>query len=755
MSSDFTQAQGGEELQRSLNLSQQRGCPPCEVPGYEPRRFLGSGAYGEVWVAIDRTTGRQVAIKFYLHRGGLDWSLLAHEVEKLAFLSADRYVVQLLDVGWDSEPPYYVMEYVENGSLDERLDREGRIPPAQATSLFREIAVGLMHSHGKGVLHCDLKPANILLDQDGKPRLADFGQSRLSNEQTPALGTLFYMAPEQADSQAMPDARWDVYALGAIFYAMLTGHPPHRRAQTITEIESAPHLDARLDRYRRLISKAPPATEHRSIRGVDKRLAEIIDRCLSADPQHRYPTVQAVLGALDARERRRSLRPLVVLGAVGPILLIGVMSILAWLWFNTSLGNFDDALTESTLKGLHFAAVGYAQGAGAELQSRFYDVEEAARDTQVIETLLLMKTEPHMNSVLKSLSDPAEVKLKKNDLVEDLRSFAGIKTLEARLKEFDRQMSEENKISFAWFITDARGNQVARWYRSDNTLGTNVAWRSFFYGGPTDQPDDWRPAPGEHVKQTQISSAYHSHPDEQGKWIMTISAPIYNHDLRDEPDFLGIVGVSFQIADNTKPRQTRQTTLIHMFEEDRQFAILVDARNGPHAGLILNHPLYQKILSDSSDSNSDDSLKRFEEKPEFRVAPSVLADLDKGISDYSDPIAQDEGAAAYRQFYLAAAAPISIVEGSGDNAKKVNTGLMIIVQDPYRGAIGGTLGQLRRSLVESGLGALAVVGIVIIGMWWLVVRMFREPTHLPLAAPKSKMSANETLPLTTSQRTKP
>ncbi len=183
-------------------------------------------------MAIDRNTGRRVAIKFYTHRGGLDWSLLSREVEKLAFLSADRYVVQLIDVGWEADPPYYVMEYVEQGSLEDRL-KDGPLPVGQAAQLFREVAVGLVHSHGKGVLHCDLKPANILLDQDGKPRLADFGQSRLSHEQTPALGTLFYMAPEQADLEAVPDARWDVYALGALMYSMVTGQPPYRSEELV------------------------------------------------------------------------------------------------------------------------------------------------------------------------------------------------------------------------------------------------------------------------------------------------------------------------------------------------------------------------------------------------------------------------------------------------------------------------------------------------------------------------------------------
>ena len=214
MTTDRTQQQSTEDALRSKQLSRKRNRPPIDVPGYSSRNFIGAGAYGEVWVAVDENTGRKVAIKFYAHRGGLDWSLLESEVEKLVFLSADRYVVQLLDVGWEAEPPYYVMEYIENGSLEDYLDREGSVPVGEAVEMFRDVATGLLHAHGKGVLHCDLKPANILLDQDNKPRLADFGQSRLSNDQTPALGTLFYMAPEQASLQAVPDARWDVYALG-------------------------------------------------------------------------------------------------------------------------------------------------------------------------------------------------------------------------------------------------------------------------------------------------------------------------------------------------------------------------------------------------------------------------------------------------------------------------------------------------------------------------------------------------------------
>ena len=199
--------------------------------------------------------GRQVALEFYHRRGGLDWALLSREVEKLRHLFSDRHVVQLFAVGWDADPPYYVMEHMENGSLEE-LVRKGPLPVDKALELFREVAVGLVHAHGKGILHCDLEPANILLDQDSKPRLADFGHARLTNESSPSLGTLFYMAPEQADLQAVPDVRWDVYALGAMMYFMLTGEPPYRTSAA-AEVVGTGRLEDRLAHYRDLLATPP------------------------------------------------------------------------------------------------------------------------------------------------------------------------------------------------------------------------------------------------------------------------------------------------------------------------------------------------------------------------------------------------------------------------------------------------------------------------------------------------------------------
>lgn len=109
------------DLRQSSRLSLEQLKPPASVAGFEQQEFLGRGAFGEVWKAIDSNSGRAVAIKYYTRRGGLDWSHMAREVEKLQHLFSDRYVVQLIGVGWEADPPYYIMEYMQYGSLEDRL----------------------------------------------------------------------------------------------------------------------------------------------------------------------------------------------------------------------------------------------------------------------------------------------------------------------------------------------------------------------------------------------------------------------------------------------------------------------------------------------------------------------------------------------------------------------------------------------------------------------------------------------------------
>ena len=136
---DQTPRQTDEQLDRSRLLSQQvPGSARLKVPGFSLIERLGEGAYGEVWLAREDKTGKHVAIKFYTHRRGLDWSLLNREVEKLALLYTSRNIVRLIDVGWQSDPPHYVMEYLERGSL-ETLLAEGTPEPEEAVRIIRSV----------------------------------------------------------------------------------------------------------------------------------------------------------------------------------------------------------------------------------------------------------------------------------------------------------------------------------------------------------------------------------------------------------------------------------------------------------------------------------------------------------------------------------------------------------------------------------------------------------------------------------------
>ena len=142
-----TPVQDEPAQRQSQRLSQERLLPPGHVPGYEIERLLGEGSFGSVWLARENKTGKQVAIKFYTQRRGLDWSLLSREVEKLAVLYTSRNIVGLLDVGWDHDPPYFVMEYLDSGSLAARLQSSGATPVDDAVRYTAAIARRWSHAH--------------------------------------------------------------------------------------------------------------------------------------------------------------------------------------------------------------------------------------------------------------------------------------------------------------------------------------------------------------------------------------------------------------------------------------------------------------------------------------------------------------------------------------------------------------------------------------------------------------------------------
>jgi hypothetical protein len=728
MSSDFTFEQSPTDQQRSKELSLQRTQPPAEVPGYLPQRFLGAGAYGEVWVGLDRNTGRKVAIKFYLHRHGVDWSLLSREVEKLRFLSADRYVVQLLDVGWDAEPPYYVMEYVEQGSLDDRLRRLGTLNVPQAVELFHDIAIGLVHAHGKGVVHCDIKPANILIDQDGKPRLADFGQSRLSHEQKPALGTLFYMAPEQADLQAVPDVRWDVYALGAILYTLLVGVPPHRDEKTLEKIDAATELEERLGHYRHAIRAAPPPSAHRRVPGVDRALAEIVDRCLAVNPDDRFGNVQEVLDALAARRLNRERLPMLVVGFLGPLLALLVTAFFSYRGYVRAVDNAEHGYSLWALQNDQFAAKLAAEKVTGQLARYFELAHDEAKNAAL--TKMFFEVADH-SAALGKLNDattPAdELEAVRTEFRTEADRAALEQYLENRMTEYRALAERDWRVPrFAsLFVADACGTQLATALddrSAASSVGKNFAYRTYFHGGSEDLPPfEHPPRDPTHIDRTHLSSVFFS--TTQKTWKLAISTPIYREHPHPDPlpkgegkkshAFAGVLVLTVNLGDFQLAAEASKPG-------HEQFLVLVDARPGPDQGIILQHPLFEEM--DALGSEVPAELLQ----AGYRIPKSVLRG--QSLTNYHDPLGRfkdrDGLAQAYDKRWLVASAHVLPPVGAAEHSE---SGLVVLVQSDYQSVVRPAR-QLGQQFIRNSFWMFVVMMTAGASLWYIVVRMFREPT---------------------------
>src|SRR3954470_14090458 len=203
--------------------------PETVIAGrYRLHELLGRGGMSEVWRAEDLELGRDVAIK--LLAPDADRARFEREARAVASL-AHPNVMQLYDYGESEESPYMVLDYVPGGTLEDRLRAGEPLRDDEISQIAVGVAAGLAHAHARGVVHRDLKPANVLFDEEGRPKLADFGIARLAagegtlTEAGTLLGTAAYISPEQA-SGAPATAASDVYSFGVMLYRMVTGRLP-------------------------------------------------------------------------------------------------------------------------------------------------------------------------------------------------------------------------------------------------------------------------------------------------------------------------------------------------------------------------------------------------------------------------------------------------------------------------------------------------------------------------------------------------
>ena len=686
-----TERQDDAELAKSLSLSRRRA-PVVSVPGLTILRCLGEGAYGSVWQAREKNTGKLVAVKVYSHRGGLDWSLLSREVEKLAILYTSRNIVGLLEVGWNSDPPYYVMEYLERGSLAGLL-ANGPLPVREAVRIAKGILLALVHAHGSGILHCDLKPANVLLDADLEPRLCDFGQSRLSYEQAPSLGTLFYMAPEQADLKAAPDARWDVYALGAVLYHLICGAPPHRTPENERRIEAAASLEERLAAYRQLVWDGAKPSLHLRVRGVDRRLAEIVDHCLEPNREKRFANAQVVLDSLEQRERARSFWPLLALGGLGPVLLMLALGLFYLASMRDAVRSAADNVTTRALESDVLTVEILARSVARELEKRTAELEAFAAD-------------PELQNAIKSTasrdwSDRSELRL-------------SLTQAKARADQMQHQLGLNRDRS--WFLTDARGFQRWREPQEDSTLDENWSHRDYFHGmGEFER--DTVPAGMQPITKPHLSLSYKS--QATGQNVASLTVPVWD-EMHER--VIGVLGRSMQLGQLLSPYvpgNRGEAEADDVGDRTRKI-VLIDDRNWR----LLDHPW---MTEERRDGVTDEEVRQ------LRLSEAVIAQLRPTpasgeptealvviqMRDYIDPVGQFNPQ-DYGGEWLAAFCRV------GD------TGWFAIVQE-RKSAVLRPVDALAARLRRDGAWALVVSGVLIGTLWLVVLRGLKERSERPIS----------------------
>ena len=300
---------------------------------YRLIRLLGRGGMGAVYLARDLTLDREVAIKVVKTDEGARevYDRLRREAKTAARLSHPN-IVPLHAFGDVEGMPYFVMGYVRGESLADRLRRDGKLPEDEGRRVLAEVADALDHAHRQGIVHRDVKPDNVLLDDEsGRALLTDFGVAKaLGKGETmtrtgSVVGTPHYMSPEQAAGRADIDARSDIYSLGVMAYAMFAGRLPFEGSTAADVL--AKHLTQEPPPLRSLATTLSDST------------VQVVERCLAKDPARRWPDARSLklsLGAVEESALPDALHAVEAKGVPG-----AAVALLFLLFIQVVLGHLD------------------------------------------------------------------------------------------------------------------------------------------------------------------------------------------------------------------------------------------------------------------------------------------------------------------------------------------------------------------------------------------------------------------------------
>ena len=691
---------------------------------YEILNEIARGGMGVVFRARHLNLNRTVALKMILDaRLCSDQAIARFRTEAAAAAQLEHPgIVPIYEVGEIDGQHFFSMMLIETGCLKTRMHRQ-QLTPRESAQILSRIARIVQFAHSRNIVHRDLKPGNVLIDEDGQPRLTDFGlakdltdHSHLTSDGQ-VMGTPSYMSPEQAtgrSEQVGPAS--DVYALGAILYHLLTGNPPFHEGSILKTLQQ-------------VVAEEPVSPrKHNPQIGLD--LTTICLKCLEKAPELRYASAGELADDLDGylrgepisaraiswpeRARRWCRRnPAPFYGTCTTLVISCAAILYAAITFEQEVDAFAATLDDVAWRSLYETADWVADSAERELQTKFRQVESAARSPVLKEHLKAIVRDPDIYRRTQNDIESWEQASRQSTLGPDNRLPDVLMPLQRwissdpgwtdgqapqlpgqgpKLLGYDSPETTRNVI--AWWVCGPDGYQIARspWIAAQQR---DFSFRSYFTGRDRDVPAS---------TATEIIWSLEDRPrmsavfrtQQSNYWVLAISAPIW-----DDDRFLGVVGIFLRLGSFLeRPEQNAQDGM-------SRYALLLDPRDLESGqASVIEHPYHNLGIAQRNGRLRDDAAQVRISRQEW--TPRISKDP-FGAPDFG---AEKDFGGDWRS----ASAPVRVPGGENEFLLAMVRESVDLVQTPSR--------HLRTNLYWLGI---AVAGLFVLPPMILIGLLTRLP----------------------------